>query len=99
MSIADVFEEMTTWQAAKIVIEDGLEIDVETLADCINKVARKESARIVSSTRKRGVRETVKQKTIESTILEAAREAVDSAVERSKNGDGEMSFMKRLGLA
>lgn len=93
MSIADVFEEMTAREAAKIVIDDKLDVDVDRLADCIKQVARKKSARIVSSTRKRGVRETLKQKAIESTILEAAREAV----ELSKNG--ERSFMERLGLA
>ena len=97
VSIADVFEEMTAREAAKIVIDDKLDVDVDRLADCIKQVSRKRSARVVSSTRKRGVRETLKQKAIESTILEAAREAVDSAVQLSKNG--ERSFMERLGLA
>lgn len=100
MSIADVFEDMTTREAARIVVDEKLEVDIDHLADCIKQVSRRRSGRLVSSTRKRGVRETVETKAIETTIRNAAQEAVDSAVELSspEREEPSSSILHRLGI-
>ena len=80
MSMTDVFESMTAREAARIVLQDGADVDIGDLAASVRQVSLRCSKRVVSMTESGQVKETVRAKHIERTILEAAKEAVAAAV-------------------